>query len=51
MSVFLKESLKLNWTMISLWDHDVILYSFQMKASDKGRGIIFAFIVKVFHPR
>ncbi len=42
MSMFLRESLKLNWAMISLWGHKVILYSFQMTASDKGSAVISA---------
>lgn len=51
MSVFLRESLKLNWAVISLRGHEVILYSFQMKASDKGSGVISALTWKESHPR
>lgn len=32
--------------MSSLWGHKVILYSFRMKASDKGSGVICALIWK-----
>ena len=41
MSVFLRESLKLDWAVISLWDHKVIFCSFQM-VSNKGSGVISA---------